>query len=131
MSAVETIKSVPDRPMPNGDPSTWLYIDDLPTPPEVQREVEETCRRLGWLGWRRWWNRRFIEGITRELKRIHYFLGKRLVCKETRRGLLVLFAGEPGAPDTLAFRQSIPPEEREQILVMTVFDRDFPDWIHI
>src|SRR5262249_53344031 len=124
MSAVDTIRSLPDQPMPNGDPSTWVYLEELPTPPAVLEEVQQECRRLGWLGWRRWWNRRHIVGITQELKRIHYFLGKQIVCKETRRGLLVLFAGEPGAADTLAFRDSIPPEEREQVHVMTVFDRN-------
>jgi hypothetical protein len=42
-----------------------------------------------------------------------------------------MFAGEPGGPETVAFRESIPREEREQIVVETVFDRIYPDWCHI
>ena len=47
MSAAETIKSLPDRPMPNGDPSTWVYLDDLPTPPEVQQEITTSIAGTG------------------------------------------------------------------------------------
>ncbi len=47
------------RPLPNGDPTTWVYLADLTLPPEEQREVEQRCREYWW--WERRRHGRVIE----------------------------------------------------------------------
>src|SRR5947209_6620687 len=67
MSSAESVKSVPGRPWPNGDPSTWVYLDDIPTPAEVPAIVEAVCRRYGF------WRRRHRDEITQERKLMFLF----------------------------------------------------------
>jgi hypothetical protein len=118
MSTAESAKTLAGRPWPNGEPATWVYLDDLPTPPEVVREVEEARRRNGW--WWRWWYSVEIGSITRELKRRHYFPGKQIVVKWTPRGMLVLMAAEPFAPELESFRAALRAEHQE-VQVLFVF----------
>src|SRR5262245_44309600 len=130
MSAAESTKTLAGRPWPDGSPSTWLYVADLPTPPEVVREVEELRKKMGW--WWRWWWKKQIEEATQRRKCYHYFLAKQIVYKETPRGMLVMIAGEPGSDEVFAFRASVASEERENTIAWTLYDESLAtDWFHI
>jgi hypothetical protein len=129
MSTADATKTVAGRPWPNGDPATWLYLDELPTPPEVLRKVEEKRRRNGW--WWRWWYKTEINSITRELKTMHYFPGKELVYRRTPCGWLILLVAGPFAPEIEAFLDALSSEERCQVATFYVFDPndDRPRWL--
>jgi hypothetical protein len=125
MSTAESAKTLAGRPWPNGDPATWVYLDELPTPPEVAALVEQERRRNGW--WWRWWWKKEIAYCTRERKRQHYFPGKQLVFRFTPRGWLILLVAPPSAPEIDAFFSALPRGERGGVGIDYVSDPDEPD----
>jgi hypothetical protein len=130
MSTAESAKkAVAGRPWPDGDPATWLYVAELPTPPEVAAEVERKCRLMRW--WPRWFWRKSIERARQIRKSWHYFLGQQIVYKETPRGMLILRADEPGSEENLAFRASMA-ERGERIYAWWLCDMSQArDWYHV
>jgi hypothetical protein len=120
MSTAESAKTLAGRPWPNGDPATWVYLDELPTPPEVAQQVEEERRRNGW--WWRWWHKEAIAYLTRDRKRAHYFPGHEIVFKRTPRGWLILLVAAPLASEIEAFLNALPRDERCQVATHYVFD---------
>jgi hypothetical protein len=106
------------RPLPNGDPATWVYLADLELPAEQQREVDEICRRVYW-----WWQRRkWRRDVEEEVKLRHFFPGKTVAIKHTPRGLLVLMAGDYGSPEYVRFLEGLSRAERCQILLDPIRD---------
>jgi hypothetical protein len=103
------------RPMPNGDPSTWVYLADLVLPPEQQREVDEICR-----GW--WWNRPNRQWTEERVKLRHFFPGKTVAIKRTPRGLLVLMVGDYGSPEYDRFLEGLSRSDRCEIVCWPVRD---------
>jgi hypothetical protein len=98
------------RPLPNGDPATWVYLADLVLPPEEQREVERRCRQLWW-----WERRRFRPWIEEEVKERHFFPGLTIAYRDTPRGKLILMAGDYYSSEFAHFLDSFPRPERRQI----------------
>jgi hypothetical protein len=120
MSTAESAKTLAGRPWPNGDPVTWVYLDELPTPAEVAAQVEQERRRYGW--WWHWWWKKEITQVTRERKRMFYFPGKQLLYKRTPRGWLILAAAAPYAPEMDRVRESMSREERRGVSIDYVPD---------
>jgi hypothetical protein len=105
------------RPLPNGDPATWVYLDDLVLPPEQQREVEKEVRRF----W--WWQRRVLRGdIELREKFRHFFPGKDVAFRKATRGYLILMVGDFYSPEFAAFLDGLPRPERCQVLIDSVPD---------
>jgi hypothetical protein len=120
MSTTAKAELLPGRPMPNGDPATWVYLDELPAPAAAAEQVERVCRQLGWGRFWRWWYKSHLESIVREAKRVHYFWGKTVVHHQTPRGEVVTYAGEPGSDELIAYLLSRSPQERERDSRITV-----------
>jgi hypothetical protein len=114
--STEQIRSTA-RPLPNGDPSTWVYLADLELPPELQREVDERCRRFWW--WSRRWHRREVGD---QVKLRHYFPGKTVAIKHTPRGRLILMVGDYYSPEYRRFLENLPRAERSQMVSWYVWD---------
>jgi hypothetical protein len=120
--------------MPNGDPATWVYVADLPTPPEVAAEVERYCQKRNWRGWfSRWWKKRLIQSKRDYLTCVHYFGGKWVVYKQTSRGKLILHVCEPEAPEHGAFCLGFPKSDRDPLYSWWVptGKEHYRDWYHI
>jgi hypothetical protein len=129
MSTTEPTKTLAGRPWPNGEQATWVYVADLPTPPEVVAKVEQLRRDMGW--WWPWWWKKRIERATQIRKCEHYFLGKQVIYKQTPRGMLVLRADEPGSEENHAF-QAAAAERGEPLLIWTFYDLSkATDWFHL
>jgi len=103
--------------MPKGDPATWMYLADIPTPPEVTAHVDAYCRRY-WV-----WRKRVRQAVEQEEKILHLFPGNQIAAKHTPKGLLLLFVAPPFAPELNAWLDSLPREERIQIQIWYS-----PDW---
>jgi hypothetical protein len=128
MSTAESPKTLAGQPWPNGDPSTWVYVADLPTPAEVAAEVEEKRRQMGW--WWHWWWKRDIEYATEYAKCEHYFLGKQVVYKQTPRGMLVVLVGEP-CEENHAWCAAAA-QRGEPVAIRTFYDwSKARDWYHV
>jgi hypothetical protein len=109
------------RPLPNGDPSTWVYLADLELPPQQQREVDETCRRACW-----WWSRRkYRRDVEEEVKLRHFFPGKTVAYRKTPRGRCVLIAGDYDSPEYDRFYSGLSRPQRRQVRLY--FARDPQD----
>ncbi len=118
MSSADSVKELAGRPWPNGERHTWVYLGDLPTPPEVPPLVEETCRKYGF------WRKKHKESITRELKLLSLFPGKEIAYKETPQGMLLLLVAEPLSAEMDAFLNGMPRSERTGVYTWYVFDSD-------
>ncbi len=107
------------RPLPNGDPTTWVYLADLTLPPEEQREVEQRCREYWW-----WERRRHGRVIEEEVKLRHFFPGQDVAFRRTPRGKLILMAGDCYSPEFSAFLDRFPRPwpERDEIAIWHVWD---------
>src|SRR5437899_2900324 len=106
------------RPLPNGDPSTWVYLADLELPSEQQHEVNETCRRVYW-----WWSRRkWRRDVEEEAKLRHFFPGKTVAYKKTPRGLCALIAGDYDSPEFDRFYKGLSRPERREVRLFYVRD---------
>ena len=69
--------------LPPTDPAGWIYVRDLPTPPELARLIETSCRERGF---HRWWRRRWREWLTDDLKLRYLYAGKLVAYTTTDRG---------------------------------------------
>ncbi len=98
------------RPLPSGDPASWVYLADLVLPPEQQREVEECCRRFWW-----WQRRKLRPWIVDEVKQRHFFPGLTIAYRKTPRGKLILMAGHRFSPEFDRFLRSFSRPERLQV----------------
>jgi hypothetical protein len=127
MSTAESTKTLAGRPWPNGEPATWVYVADLPTTLDIEREVEEVRREMSW--WRWWW-KKDIERARQRRKCEHYFLGQQIIYKETPRGMLVLRADEPGSDANHAFRAAMA-ERGEPILTWSIYDERQFTGLHV
>jgi hypothetical protein len=107
------------RPLPNGEPASWVYLADLSLPPEEQSEVERRCRQFWW-----WERRRLRQGIEEDVKLRHFFPGLDVAFRRTPRGKLILMAGDCYSPEFRAFlnRFPRPRPEGHEIVVWPVRD---------
>jgi hypothetical protein len=105
------------RPMPNGDPASWVYLADLTLPPEEQRAVEQQCRKYWW-----WERRKLRPWIEEEAKLRHFFPGQTVAYRRTPRGKLILMAGDYYSPEFARFLDGFPRPERLQIHTWWVRD---------
>src|ERR1700712_5421042 len=104
-------------PKPSLETGTRLWVRDLPTPPELLPDIEDSVRRYG--GWfRRARTRRYAE---KSLKFAWYFGGHfvaYLYSPEDYPILLVDCPHEEGI--YYKIRNQLPPEEREQLRLEVV-----------
>ncbi len=105
------------RPLPNGDPASWVYLAELVLPPEQQREVEQRCREYWW-----WERRRLRPWIEEEVKLRHFFPGQDVALKRTPQGTIILMVGDRYSPDFRTFLNGFPRPERCEIVVFSVSD---------
>src|SRR4051794_29837849 len=106
MISTEWTKAAPRRPLPNGDPPTRGYLDDLPATPKILEGLEVDCRTTGLT------KPRHRESFLRDLKLLFYFPGKDVAYQRTERGVLLLKVAEPGAEEMDAFLAGLPEDER-------------------
>jgi hypothetical protein len=103
-------------PKPNGEPSTWVWLDDLPLPPEVEAKVDEYCRRM------RFRRARHRHSVQEDVKLEYYFPGMDVALQHTERGILVLMVGDSFSEPFSSWLQSLPRPERCKILIWPVSD---------
>jgi hypothetical protein len=119
--SIDQVPAAGAPPLPNGEPSTWIYLADLVLPAEQQRLVEERLRACYW-----WWARRkHRRDVEDERKLLYFFPGKTVALKRTPRGRTVLMAGDYSSPEYRRFMGNLSPAERSQILLVPIRDPKF------
>src|SRR5258707_12144647 len=90
--------------LPNGDPATWIRVEDLVLPPDEQRRVDAINRRYGGLWgliWDFWGQLR--RSTEKHAKLRYFFPALDLALKTMPRGLYVLMAGAYYSPEFSQF----------------------------
>ena len=98
-------------------PSRPVFLKDLELPPELKREVDESCRRRGF---RKAWLRAEVE---KDIKLQHFFGGQTIGYKVTPQGLAIVVAGDIESKEFGAVLDALPRSERTQITLYSP-----PNW---
>jgi hypothetical protein len=87
----------------------WVYVKDLPTPPEVAEAVDSYCKHYGYRGKKR------LE-VEEQFKLSFYYGGKYVGYLRRPEGLAIFEA--VGTPEEYAaFKASLPPQDRQRLML--------------
>jgi hypothetical protein len=90
----------------------WQWVRDLPTPPELAREIEAECRQRGF---HRWWRRRLRSWLEDDLKLRYHYAGKVVAVMNSDRGPVVIAVGDSlDSPNIAHLFESLPPEVNQR-----------------
>jgi hypothetical protein len=108
MATATTNQTAPPRAArPDGAPSTWVYLRDLPLPPEKEDAVIARCRSVGGgKEYRRW--------SLEQAKLWYHFPDLCVVIRETDKGVQVMLAAENDSPELPKYYDALTPDLRMQ-----------------
>ena len=109
MSNQQLLNPVPTVEPPLGKENGWVYLADLPTPPEVAEVMDAACK-----------GQRFSEQERQELlersKFEYYFAGKVVSFLETPRGLAIVASDDMPQTDYDAAKARLSPSDRAKLV---------------